>query len=548
MTMGRMRFTDVSEVRWQGHGMSPEHRRLTLALLLSLLIHALLLSLMLGGQGLGLPGFGFLWQERRIEVPDLRVVLVPAQVFAAEPPVTPAAVPLPQAQIVRSVAAAPAPTPSVSPAPTLERTVAAILPEASPMVEASPGTDAAIGAAPEKAPHRAERPDDTPPPSILLQTPEPTAPPTRAPTPAPAVDAMTRSDEATWVVAAAPPTPTPVIPTAPGASSPETATPPLRGAGDAPRARIDQEARERAVELARLDRSRQESQRKAEQLEASRLEAVREEAARTETARLETERADVARQAAARQETSRQEVAREEAVRAAAARLEAERRATARQAAARQETVRQETVRQEAAREQATRQELARAESARQETERSDIAQQDAARQEAARTEAAQEAAKREAVLRAIGQQLDEEAARRDAASTTARQSPALPSSSSGARRGRLFGRTDPNAELILYAEAWSRKIQLNMTFDMVREEAQQPHTDPLVTVAIRSDGSVESVTFVRSSGVAALDEAIRRVVQSQVPYQAFQPVLAREFDVIEIRRTWYFDMAIRLY
>ena len=115
-------------------------------------------------------------------------------------------------------------------------------------------------------------------------------------------------------------------------------------------------------------------------------------------------------------------------------------------------------------------------------------------------------------------------------------------------RRYRLFGRSDPNAEIILYAEAWSRKIQLNMTFDMVREAVKQPHTDPVVTVAIRSDGSVESVTFVRSSGAPALDDAIRRVVQSQAPYPVFSPELGREFDVIEIRRTWYFDVAIRLY
>ena len=85
------------------------------------------------------------------------------------------------------------------------------------------------------------------------------------------------------------------------------------------------------------------------------------------------------------------------------------------------------------------------------------------------------------------------------------------------------------------------------MTFEMVREAAKQPHTDPLVSVAIRSDGSVESVTFVQSSGVPAIDEAIRRIVESQAPYQAFPPGLAREFDVIEIRRTWHFDMAIRL-
>jgi TonB family protein len=115
-------------------------------------------------------------------------------------------------------------------------------------------------------------------------------------------------------------------------------------------------------------------------------------------------------------------------------------------------------------------------------------------------------------------------------------------------RRGRLFGRTDPNGELIQYADAWSRKIHFSMGFETVRETAKQPHTDAMVTVAIRSDGSVESVTFVRSSGVAAIDDAIRRIVQDQTPYLPFQPALAREYDVIEIRRTWHFDSAIRLY
>jgi TonB family protein len=149
-------------------------------------------------------------------------------------------------------------------------------------------------------------------------------------------------------------------------------------------------------------------------------------------------------------------------------------------------------------------------------------------------------------VLRAIGRQLDEEAAQRDAAAKASAGS-ALPPSASSLRRGRLFGRSDPNAELILYAEAWARKIQLNQTFDIVREAARQPHRAPVVTVAIRSDGSVESVNFVLSSGVPELDEAIRRVVQSLLPFPAFSPALARDYDVIEIRRTWSFDMAIRL-
>jgi outer membrane biosynthesis protein TonB len=99
----------------------------------------------------------------------------------------------------------------------------------------------------------------------------------------------------------------------------------------------------------------------------------------------------------------------------------------------------------------------------------------------------------------------------------------------------------------VQYAEAWARKIHFNTAVETVREVAKQPHTNPMVTVAIRSDGSVESVTFVLSSGVAAIDEAIRRMVENQTPYQAFPRRLASEFDVIEIRRTWHFDDAVRL-
>ena len=46
------------------------------ALLVSLLAHALLLSLTFGGDGLGLPGLALPWQARRAAVPELRVVLV----------------------------------------------------------------------------------------------------------------------------------------------------------------------------------------------------------------------------------------------------------------------------------------------------------------------------------------------------------------------------------------------------------------------------------------------------------------------------------------
>ncbi|KAB2907171.1 MAG: hypothetical protein F9K30_24055, partial [Dechloromonas sp.] len=248
---------------------------------------------------------------------------------------------------------------------------------------------------------------------------------------------------------------------------------------------------------------------------------------------------------AARQEAARQEAARQEAARQEAARQEAARQEAARQEAARQEAARQDAARQDAARQDAARQDAARQDAARQDAARQEAARQEAARQEAARQEAQKEQdARRDAVRRAMGRQLDEEAARRAAEQAARERSPSM----SSFRRGRLFGRTDPNAEMIQYAEAWARKIHFNTAFDTVRELARQPHTQPVVTVAIRSDGSVESVSIVRSSGVPAIDEAIRRIINSQTPYLPFQPALAREFDVIEIRRTWHIDTAIRLY
>jgi len=406
---------------------SAERSRLVLAFLLSLLIHALLLSLTFGGQGLGLPGFGFPWRERRIEAPDLRIVLVPAQVAAAQPAGTSVEEPLPQASVEQPAAGGPASTRPVPPAPALGGTAESIAPLArrtariQPTAEATPEPDAAIGAADAGANLRTDGPVDAAPAAITE----------------PAVIATERSGEATVVVPVAPSLPMPVIAAAPSASSPEAVMVVPRDAGDAAQKRVNPEAPGPEVERAGLDRSELEAQRRAAQREAARIEtarqdAAREEAERVENARLEAEREEAARQAAARQGAARQGAARKEAERVESARLDAEREEAARQAArqeaARQEAERQEAVRQEAARQEAARQEVQRIENARLEAERQDAVRQEAARQEAARQEAALEAeARREAARRAMGRQLDEEAARREAASTAAR--PAFPRS-----------------------------------------------------------------------------------------------------------------------
>ena len=121
------------------------------SLLLSLLIHGSLLSLTFGGQGLGLPGLAFPWQERRIEVPELRVVLVPAPLTPAEPAVKSVAGPVQQASIEPPVAGGRAPTPPASPAPPRGRAALEIVPAAKPKAETKPERNAVAPAASRKS-------------------------------------------------------------------------------------------------------------------------------------------------------------------------------------------------------------------------------------------------------------------------------------------------------------------------------------------------------------------------------------------------------------
>ncbi|MDR0775095.1 MAG: TonB family protein [Azonexus sp.] len=558
--------------------------RLFLAYLLSLLLHALLLSLAFGGgEGLGLPSFTFPWQQRSVEAPSLRVVLQPVRKAATAPVLMPSAAPV-SASSELAVAAGPASPPSGSFSSSLRHSTTPIASEVLAKAEAGTSPDAI--AVPADA--QAEMPVYTTP----------------APMHHTAVIALEQSDDKTFVVPPPPPEPASGTTALPNALPLESAVSVPQDTAEFMHHQAEQEVHEQTADTAQADLEKHEAQQLAARLEAERLaaekletqrrEAARREVARAEAARQETEHREAERLAAEKREVQRREAARQEAAQAEAARqeaehreterlaaekleaqrreatrrevaraeaarqeaerreaerlaaekLEAQRREAARQEAARDEAVRQETERLEAERLAAEKLEAQRREAARQEAARAEAARQEAERGEAARIqEAKEEEERRLARRRAMGRQLDEEAAQRQAAATR----PPLPLSLSTARRVRLWGRSDPNVELVLYAENWVRRIQLNTPIDTVHQLAGRRHTAPMVTVAVRSDGSVEAVTLVVSSGVPEVDEAIRHIVQNNVPYPPFPPRLARQYDVVEIRRTWHFDTAIRL-
>jgi len=106
-------------------------------------------------------------------------------------------------------------------------------------------------------------------------------------------------------------------------------------------------------------------------------------------------------------------------------------------------------------------------------------------------------------------------------------------------------GRND--VPLRLYIDGVRQKIERNAVVGMNQLAEDVARSYPVVSIAIRSDGSVEDVTIVRSSGRPDLDDVVRRIVRLNARYAAFPPNVAARYDVVELRRVWNFAGVLRL-
>jgi TonB family protein len=98
-----------------------------------------------------------------------------------------------------------------------------------------------------------------------------------------------------------------------------------------------------------------------------------------------------------------------------------------------------------------------------------------------------------------------------------------------------------------MYLESVRQKIERNAVVAQHQLAEDLVRTFPIVSIAIRSDGSIEDVTIVRSSGRADVDDVVRRTIRLNARYAAFPPNVAANYDVIELRRVWSFAGVLRL-
>jgi periplasmic protein TonB len=98
------------------------------------------------------------------------------------------------------------------------------------------------------------------------------------------------------------------------------------------------------------------------------------------------------------------------------------------------------------------------------------------------------------------------------------------------------------------YLGAWERKVERigNLNYPQAAKD-QGLYGNLILHVAVRADGSIETIRVVRSSGRPLLDEAAKRIVEMAAPYAPFPPEIAAETDVLDIVRTWQFLRAGRL-
>jgi protein TonB len=106
----------------------------------------------------------------------------------------------------------------------------------------------------------------------------------------------------------------------------------------------------------------------------------------------------------------------------------------------------------------------------------------------------------------------------------------------------RFVGARAEEYRFARYVEDWRLKVERvgNLNYPEAAR-AQKLYGNLLLTVSIRSDGSVETVEVNRSSGHRILDAAAVRIVEMAAPYATFPPDVRRDTDILHITRTWTF-------
>jgi protein TonB len=114
--------------------------------------------------------------------------------------------------------------------------------------------------------------------------------------------------------------------------------------------------------------------------------------------------------------------------------------------------------------------------------------------------------------------------------------------------RKKFIGANAAEYRFAQYEEDWRVKIERVGTLNYPAEARGKLYGNLRLTVAIRPDGSVESIELDRSSGLNVLDAAAFKIVRMATPFAAFPPDIRRDTDLLVITRTWFFGQGDKIW
>ena len=98
------------------------------------------------------------------------------------------------------------------------------------------------------------------------------------------------------------------------------------------------------------------------------------------------------------------------------------------------------------------------------------------------------------------------------------------------------------------YVEDWRLKVERIGNLNYPDSARGKIYGSLVLTVAIKSDGSLDNIEIRRSSGHQVLDRAAERIVRMASPYADFPANIKRDTDILVITRTWTFAPGDKLF
>ena len=98
-------------------------------------------------------------------------------------------------------------------------------------------------------------------------------------------------------------------------------------------------------------------------------------------------------------------------------------------------------------------------------------------------------------------------------------------------------------AAFAAYYALWSDRTE-RLGTEFYPESARGKFAEVMVTVSVRSDGSIEEITLEQSSGNKAIDRGALRLLKRLAPYPRFKGALKQSVDVLDITTKLVFTPA----